>query len=258
MTKHALENPTHSQAADVTEPLLARARGGDEDAYRELTDRYRRELQLHIYRIVGSTQDAEDLLQETLLAAWRGLEQFEERASVRTWLYRIATNRSLDALRASRRRQEEEWMTRLPDPTRFNEPLWLDPYPDTLLDGIADDAPGPEARYETREAVALAFVAGLQHLPPQQRAVLVLRDVLGYRAAEAADLLGTTDAAVNNLLRQRRGAARHATAGGTDARQRPARVRVLRHGARNRPCARLCPLRANACGSRDLGDYVVL
>ena len=188
----------------MTEPLLARARGGDEDAYRELTDPYRRELQLHIYRIVGSSQDAEDLLQDTLLAAWRGLEQFEGRSSVRTWLYRIATNRSLDALRASRRQPEEEWMTRLPDPTRFNEPLWLDPYPDTLLEGIADDAPGPEARYETREAVALAFVSGLQHLPPQQRAVLVLRDVLGYRAAEAADLLGTTDAAVNNLLRRAR------------------------------------------------------
>jgi RNA polymerase sigma-70 factor, ECF subfamily len=188
----------------VTEPLLARARDGDEDAFRELTDAYRRELQLHIYRIVGSTQDAEDLLQETLLAAWRGLDQFEERASVRTWLYRIATNRSLDALRASRRRLEEEWMTQLPEPTRFNEPLWLDPYPDSLLEGVADEAPGPEVRYETREAVGLAFVAGLQHLPPHQRAVLVLRDVLGYRAAEAADLLGTTDAAVNNLLRRAR------------------------------------------------------
>ena len=188
----------------MTERLLARARDGDEDAFRELTDAYRRELQLHIYRIVGSTQDAEDLLQETLLAAWRGLDQFEERASVRTWLYRIATNRSLDALRASRRRPEEEWMTQLPEPTRFNEPLWLDPYPDSLLEGVADEAPGPEVRYETREAVGLAFVSGLQHLPPHQRAVLVLRDVLGYRAAEVADLLGTTDAAVNNLLRRAR------------------------------------------------------
>jgi len=188
----------------VTAPLLARARDGDEEAFRELTDPHRRELQLHIYRIVGSTQDAEDLLQETLLAAWRGLGQFEERASVRTWLYRIATNRSLDALRASRRRPEEEWMTQLPEPTRFNEPLWLEPYPDALLEGVADEAPGPEVRYETREAVALAFIAGLQHLPPQQRAVLLLRDVLGYRAAEAADLLGTTEAAVNNLLRRAR------------------------------------------------------
>ena len=203
-TLDAGENETLREDANVTAPLLARARDGDEEAFRELTDPHRRELQLHIYRIVGSTQDAEDLLQETLLAAWRGLGQFEERASVRTWLYRIATNRSLDALRASRRRPEEEWMTQLPEPTRFNEPLWLEPYPDALLEGVADEAPGPEVRYETREAVALAFIAGLQHLPPQQRAVLLLRDVLGYRAAEAADLLGTTEAAVNNLLRRAR------------------------------------------------------
>jgi RNA polymerase sigma-70 factor (ECF subfamily) len=154
----------------------------DEDAFRELTDPYRRELQLHIYRIVGSTQDAEDLLQETLLAAWRGLDRFEGRASVRTWLYRIATNRALDALRAG--------------PTR------LEPYPDVLL----DDAPGPDARYEAREAVALAFIAGLQHLPGQQRAVLVLRDVLGFRAAEVAEMLEASEASVNGLLRRARAA----------------------------------------------------
>ena len=168
----------------MTEQTLARARAGDEDAFRDLTDRYRRELQLRIYRIVGSTQDAEDLLQETLLAAWRGLDQFEGRASVRAWLYRIATNRSLDALRASRRRPEEERMTQMPEPTRWSEPVWLEPYPDVLLEGIPDEAPGPEARYETKEAIALAFIVGLQHLPAQQRAVLVLRDVLGYRAGE--------------------------------------------------------------------------
>ena len=148
-------------------------------AFRELTDPYRRELQVHIYRIVGSAQDAEDLLQETLLAAWRGLERFEGRASVRAWLYRIATNRSLDALRASRRRPEDQRMTQMPEPTRWSEPIWLEPYPDVLLEGIPDEAPGPEARYETKEAIALAFIVGLQHLPPQQRAVLVLRDVLG-------------------------------------------------------------------------------
>ena len=184
--------------------MLARARAGDERAFRELTDPYRRELQLHMYRIVGSTQDAEDLLQETLLAAWRGLEQFQERASVRTWLYRIATNRSLDALRANRRRlADRQRMTDVPEPTRRTEPIWLEPYPDVLLEGIADDAPGPDARYETREAIALAFVVGLQHLPPQQRAVLVLRDVLGYRAAEVADMLGSTEASVNSLLSAR-------------------------------------------------------
>ena len=190
----------------MTEETLARARAGDEDAFRELTEPYRRELQLHIYRIAGSAQDAEDLLQETLLAAWRGLEQFEGRASVRAWLHRIATNRSLDALRASRRRPEGQRMTQMPEPTRWSEPLWLEPYPDVLLDGIADDAPGPDARYETKEAVALAFIVGLQQLPPQQRAVLVLRDVLGYRAAEVAEMLETSTASVNSLLRRARAA----------------------------------------------------
>ena len=188
----------------MNDQTLARARAGDEDAFCELTEPYRRELQLHVYRIVGSAQDAEDLVQETLLAAWRGLGQFEERASLRTWLYRIATNRSLDALRTSRRRAEDPDMTPMPEPTRWSEPVWLEPYPDLLLDGIPDETPGPEARYETRESVALAFVVGLQHLPPQQRAVLVLRDVLGYRAAEVAALLETSAAAVNNLLRRAR------------------------------------------------------
>src|SRR6202044_2846811 len=123
--------------------MLARARAGDEDAFRELTDPYRRELQIHIYRIVGSVHDAEDLLQETLLAAWRGLAQFEGRASVRAWLYQIATNRSLDALRASRRRPHDQRIPQMPEPTRWNESLWLEPYPDVLLEGIADEAPGP-------------------------------------------------------------------------------------------------------------------
>jgi RNA polymerase sigma-70 factor (TIGR02960 family) len=191
--------------ANVTEQTLARARAGDEDAFRELTDPFRRELQLHVYRIVGSTQDAEDLVQETLLAAWRGLERFEERASVRAWLYRIATNRSLDALRASRRRPEDlPRMTEMPEPTRRAEPIWLEPYPDVLFEGIADQAPGPEARYETKEAIALAFIVGLQHVSPQQRAVLVLRDVLGFRAEEVAEMLDTTAASVNSLLRRAR------------------------------------------------------
>ena len=190
----------------MTEQLLARARAGDADAFRELTDPYRRELQVHVYRIVGSVQDAEDLLQETLLAAWRGLAQFEERASVRSWLYRIATNRSLDALRASRRRPEDQRMTQMPEPTRWNDPVWLAPYPDALLEGITDEAPGPEARYEAKETIELAFIVGLQHLPPQQRAVLMLRDVLGYRAAEVAEMLETSEASVNSLLRRARAA----------------------------------------------------
>jgi RNA polymerase sigma-70 factor (TIGR02960 family) len=189
----------------VTEQTLARARVGDEEAFRELTDPYRRELQVHIYRIVGSPQDAEDLLQETLLAAWRGLEQFEGRASLRAWLYRIATNRSLDALRASRRRPEDlQRMTEMPEPTRYGDAIWLEPFPDVLLDGIPDESPGPEARYEAREAIALAFIVGLQHLPPQQRAVLVLRDVLGFRAGETAAMLDTTEQAVNSLVRRAR------------------------------------------------------
>jgi RNA polymerase sigma-70 factor (TIGR02960 family) len=177
----------------------------DEHAFRELTEPYRRELQLHVYRIVGSVEEAEDLLQETLLAAWSGYERFEGRASVRAWLYRIATNRSLDALRARRRRPEAlPRMTGMPEPTRRGEVLWLEPLPDQLIEGVPDDVPGPEARYEAKETVALAFVTGLQHLPPQQRAVLVLRDVLGFRAAEVAAMLATTEAAVNSLLRRAR------------------------------------------------------
>jgi RNA polymerase sigma-70 factor (ECF subfamily) len=189
----------------VTERALTLARAGDEDAFRELTEPYRHELQLHCYRIVGSTLDAEDLLQETLLAAWRGLDQFTEQASIRTWLYRIATNRSVDALRANARRpQRLEPLTEPPAPSRMAEPIWLEPYPDVLIDAIADQAPGPDARYEHKEATALAFVAGLQHLPPQQRAVLVLRDVLSFRAAEVAEILDASPASVNSLLRRAR------------------------------------------------------
>jgi RNA polymerase sigma-70 factor, ECF subfamily len=200
----------------VIEATLDRARRGDQEAFRALTDPYRRELQLHAYRIVGSRQDAEDLLQETLLAAWRGLDQFEGRSSVRAWLYKIATNRSLDALRASRRRPEAlPAMAGVPEPTRWTEPMWLEPYPDLLLEGVPDDAPGPEARYEAKETIALAFVVGLQHLPAQQRAVLMLRDVLGFRAAEVAEMLETTEASVNSLLSRARAAfeARLPTAG---------------------------------------------
>jgi RNA polymerase sigma-70 factor (ECF subfamily) len=191
----------------VTEQALARARAGDADAFDELTGPYRRELEVHVYRIVGSAQDAEDLLQETLLAAWRGLERFEGRASVRAWLYRIATNRALDALRASKRRSEDlPRITEAPEPTRHAEPIWLEPFPDVPLEAFPDDAPGPDARYEAREAIALAFIAGLQHLPPQQRTVLVLRDVLGFRAAEVAEMLETSEASVNSLLRRARAA----------------------------------------------------
>jgi RNA polymerase sigma-70 factor (TIGR02960 family) len=205
-TCDAEKSKSRCEDARVIDQTLARARAGDEHAFSELTDPYQRELRVHIYRIVGSVQDAEDLLQETLLSAWRGLDQFEARASVRAWLYRIATNRSLDALRASRRRPEDQRVTQMPEPTRWSERFWLEPYPDALLEGIPDEAPGPDARYETKEAIALAFIVGLQHLPPQQRAVLVLRDVLGYRAGEVAEMLASSEASVNSLLRRARAA----------------------------------------------------
>jgi RNA polymerase sigma-70 factor (ECF subfamily) len=189
---------------------LARAQRGDEDAFAELTGPYRRELQLHCYRILGSLQDAEDLLQETLLAAWRGLEQFEGRSSLRAWLYSIATNRCLNALRDGGRRPQAAGVSAAAGGSgpleNFAEISWLEPYPDLLLDGIADLDPGPEARYEAKEAVALAFVSGLQHLAPRQRAVLVLRDVLGFHASETAEMLGGSEASVNSALQRARAA----------------------------------------------------
>jgi RNA polymerase sigma-70 factor (TIGR02960 family) len=193
----------------MTQTTLTRARSGDEQAFRELTEPHRRELHVHCYRILGSAQDAEDAVQETLLSAWRGLDGFEERASLRAWLYRIATNRCLNQLRDSGRRGEGRTTTRPlpfepPEPTRYGEPLWLEPYPDALLEGVPDATPGPDARYEAREAIGLAFITGLQRLPPRQRAVLVLRDVLGYRAAEVADMLDTSDVSVNSALQRAR------------------------------------------------------
>ncbi len=178
----------------MSEALLRRAKAGDEVAFRELADGFRRELQVHCYRIVGSVQDAEDLVQETMLAAWRGLDGFEGRASLRAWLYRIATNLSLNALRGRGRRPQAPpaEAPAPPPPTRLLEPVWLEPYPDALLE------------YETREAVGLAFVTALQRLPPRQRAVLVLRDVLGFRAGEVAETLGITEAAVTSALHRAR------------------------------------------------------
>ena len=187
----------------MTGDLLSRARAGDETAFRDLVDPYRRELQFHCYRMLGSLQDAEDLLQETLLAAWRGLDRFEGRASLRAWLYRVATNRCLNALRDRKRRpQEVPSMVEPPEPTRMAEPLWLEPYPDVLLEGIAETAPGPEARYETRESVGLAFVAALQQLPPRQRAALVLHDALAFRTAEVAEMLDTSEGSVKGALQR--------------------------------------------------------
>jgi len=205
------------ETGDVTGQLLVRAQAGDADAFAELTGPYRRELQVHCYRILGSAADAEDMLQETLMAAWRGLGQFEGRASLRTWLHAIATNKCLNLLRASPSPAPRTPEIPLPKPTRNGEPLWLEPYPDVLLGGLPDDAPGPEARYETRESVSLAFVTALQHLPPRQRAALVLRDVLGFRAAETAAMLDCTVAAANHLLKRARATmAGHLPPGGRD------------------------------------------
>jgi RNA polymerase sigma-70 factor (TIGR02960 family) len=185
--------------------LLSRARGGDRAAFTALVEPHRRELHVHCYRMLGSLQDAEDALQETLLAAWLGLDGFEGRSSVRTWLYRIATNRCLNLLRSpGRQPASAPAAPPLPDPTRLGETPWLQPYPDTLLAELPDRAPGPEVRYESREAISLAFVTAVQLLPPNQRAVLLLRDVLGYRAREAAELLGLTEDAVTSALKRAR------------------------------------------------------
>jgi RNA polymerase sigma-70 factor (ECF subfamily) len=191
----------------VTTDLITRARAGDGDAFRELTEPYGRELQLHCYRMLGSFQDAEDALQDTLLAAWQGLGGFEGRASLRTWLYRIATNRCLNALRSASRRPAKEWdipEVEPPEPTRLGDVVWLQPFPDALLEGAMDVPLGPEARYEQTEAISLAFVTALQVLPPRQLAVLILRDVLGFHANEVADMLDSTLESVNSALKRAR------------------------------------------------------
>jgi RNA polymerase sigma-70 factor (ECF subfamily) len=191
----------------VSVELLDRSRSGDTDAFAQLVDPHRHELQVHCYRILGSLQDAEDALQETLLAAWQGLAGFEGRASFRTWLYRIATNRCLNALRSSSRRppvKPPPLAVQPPEPTRIGEVLWLEPYPDVLLDNEPSPEPGPEARYEAREAISLAFITALQLLPPQQRGVLILRDVMGFRASEVAQMLETTEESVTSALKRAR------------------------------------------------------
>jgi RNA polymerase sigma-70 factor (ECF subfamily) len=180
---------------------LERAKAGDERAFASLVEPFRRELQLHCYRLLGSVQDAEDLVQETLLSAWRGLDGFEERASLRSWLYRIATNRSLNAIRERGRRPATENTMNPSRIRRAVEPSWLEPYADSAL---PDPAPGPEARYEQREAIQLSFIVALQQLPAKQRAALVLRDVLGFHTDEAASILETTPQSVKSALQRGR------------------------------------------------------
>ncbi|GII32515.1 sigma-70 family RNA polymerase sigma factor [Planotetraspora mira] len=191
----------------ATADLISKARAGDGDAFRELTEPHRRELQVHCYRMLGSLQDAEDALQDTLLTAWRGLAGFQGRASLRTWLYRIATNRCLNARRSAGRRPAKEWNipgVEPPEPTRLGEVVWLEPFPDVLLEGAIDVPPGPEARYEQTESISLAFVTALQVLPPRQLAVLILRDVLGFHADEVADMLDSTVDSVTSALKRAR------------------------------------------------------
>jgi RNA polymerase sigma-70 factor (TIGR02960 family) len=201
----------------VAADLISRARAGDGEAFRELTEPHRRELQMHCYRMLGSFQDAEDALQDTLLTAWQSLGGFEGRASLRTWLFRIATNRCLNARRSASRRPAKQWnipRVEPPEPTRLGEVVWLEPYPGTLLEGTAGAPPGPEARYEQTEAISLAFVTALQVLPARQVAVLILRDVLGFHASEVADMLDSTVESVNSALKRARASLqRHRPAG---------------------------------------------
>jgi RNA polymerase sigma-70 factor (ECF subfamily) len=191
----------------VTEAAIAKARAGDGDAFRELTEPHRRELLVHCYRMLGSLQDAEDALQDTLVNAWQGLGTFEGRASLRTWLYRIATNQCLNARRSASRRPAKAWdlpEVEPPEPTRLGEVVWLEPFPDALLGGAIDPPLGPEARYQQTESISIAFVTALQRLPPRQLAVLILRDVLGFHATEVADMLDSTVESVTSALKRAR------------------------------------------------------
>jgi RNA polymerase sigma-70 factor (ECF subfamily) len=200
---------TSARSATAKErELLEAARGRDESAYRRLVEPHRAELHAHCYRMLGSVHDAEDALQEALLRAWRGLDRFEGRSSLRSWLYTIATNTCLSLIERRPKRVLPIDYGPAADPhdghgAPLVESVWVEPYPDEAL-GLEDGFAGPEARYELRESVELAFVAALQHLPANQRAVLILREVLGFSAQETADSLETTVASVNSALQRAR------------------------------------------------------
>jgi RNA polymerase sigma-70 factor (ECF subfamily) len=230
------------------------ARPADRDAFQQLAEPYRRELQLHCYRMLGSVFEAEDLVQETFLRAWRARERFEGRTSFRNWLYRIATNACLNALatRPSSRRVLTDTSGRAFDTfpeAPASEISWLEPYPDALLEGIADATPGPDARYEMREAVRLAFVAAIQQLPARQRAVLLLRDVLGWSAQETAQLLETSVAAANSVLQRARA---------TLATHYPAAAQLGEHPSVDVDQRALLDRYIRAWEGADLDDFVAL
>jgi RNA polymerase sigma-70 factor (ECF subfamily) len=180
----------------------------DQDTFAVLAERHRRELEVHCYRMMGSIEDAEDAVQETLLRAWRSREQYEGRSTFRAWLYRIATNWCLDALERRARRVMPTALAAPADPSADVAPAteipWLEPYPDRLLDEIVDDEAGPSERIVARETIELVFMASIQHLPPRQRAVLILRDVLGWSAREAAHIAGMSTVAANSALQRAR------------------------------------------------------
>ena len=198
--------PTSAQRSETD--LVAAARRGDEGAYRALVERYRGELHAHAYRMLGSVHDAEDAMQDALLRAWRGLPRFDGRSSLRSWLYRIVTNTCLDLI--GKRPKRVLPIDHAPPSDAHDGPgppllesIWIEPYPDEQL-GLMDGRSAPDARYEQRESVELAFVAALQHLPARQRAVLILREVLGYSASEVAATLETSTPAVNSALQRAR------------------------------------------------------
>jgi RNA polymerase sigma-70 factor, ECF subfamily len=195
-----------AEAVNDERGLLEAARAGDEDAFARLVEPYRAQLRAHCYRMLGSLPDAEDALQETLLRAWRGLARFEGRSSLRSWLYTIATNAGLREIERRPRRVLPVDYSPAADPhdapaEPLTESVWLEPYPDAEL-GLAADLLGPDARYEQRESIELAFTAALQHLPARQRAVLILRDVLGFSARETAEALETTPVSVDSALQR--------------------------------------------------------